>query len=305
MTCAAAAGIDIGGSTTRMLVVAGGRTIDAVSMPSAGLNAVGADRASAVLQALAGRPAAENLAAVCVGSAGADDETSRAELLAVVRDAFPGAPVRVVHDAELVLEAGGEESGVVLISGTGSVGWARNAEGRQWRAGGWGPLLGDEGSAYAIALDAIRAVLADVDRGRPQSTLSATVLDYTSAPDPRALPRRVHARPERAYWAALAERVLDLAEVGDPGAREVEATAVHALVRTALRVSAMSGVDGPVLLAGGVLSHARAFADAVVRGLADAGMGPARAVAEPPVLGAVRLAERMSAVAGQEQWTHG
>jgi N-acetylglucosamine kinase-like BadF-type ATPase len=62
----------------------------------------------------------------------------------------PGARVRVVHDAHLVLAAGGLDTGVALIAGTGSVAWGACPDGPDARAGGWGYLLGDEGSATAL-----------------------------------------------------------------------------------------------------------------------------------------------------------
>ncbi|MFD4407689.1 N-acetylglucosamine kinase [Nocardia sp. NPDC058499] len=286
-------GIDIGGSTTRMLVAAGGRVIDSVRLPSAGLNAVGVDGAREVFEDLAARVESECVAAVCAGSAGVDDEASRTQLHAVVQRCFPSVPVRVLHDADLVLAAAGEESGIVLISGTGSVAWARDAQGCVFRAGGWGPLLGDEGSGYVIALDAVRAVLDETDRAVPQTALAAVVLEHTGVRDPRSLSRLVHLEPDRAYWARLAEPVLALADSGDTGARAIVDTAVRGLVRIAQRTSETSGMRGPVLLAGGVLGHARALADAVTAELTAAGLEPVRVVEQSPAHGAMRLAERM------------
>lgn len=292
-------GVDIGGSTTRMLVAERGQIVDSVSMSSAGLTSVGVDGARDVFEALAARVGPGGAAAVCVGSAGVDDEVSRAELCAVVERSFPDTPVRVLHDAELVLAAAGEKSGVALISGTGSVAWAQDSHGRVHRAGGWGPLLGDEGGGYAIALDAVRAVLDGADRDRLPAALSSAVLGHTGIDDPRALPRLVHARRDRAYWARLAEPVLALAESGDPAARAIVETAVRALVRITERASEVSQVRGPVLLAGGLLRHAPVLAEPIVRRLSAAGLGPVRVIEQSPVQGAIRLAELMLRESGR------
>lgn len=71
----------------------------------------------------------------------------------------PGAAVRIVHDTALILAAADVDHGVALISGTGSVAWGRAADGRTARAGGWGYLLGDEGSGHAVGRQAVRYAL--------------------------------------------------------------------------------------------------------------------------------------------------
>ena len=74
----------------------------------------------------------------------------------------------MVNDALVALEAGAPgEPGVVVISGTGSISYGRNAQGEAARAGGWGYVLGDEGSGYWIGRAALRAVLRQADRRGP------------------------------------------------------------------------------------------------------------------------------------------
>ena len=80
--------------------------------------------------------------------------------------------VRIVHDAVPILAAGSPEGwGVALISGTGSLAFGRDRQGRSCRAGGWGFLFGDEGSGYAIALAGLRAAAQAADGRAPATRL--------------------------------------------------------------------------------------------------------------------------------------
>ena len=98
------------------------------------------------------------------------------------------ARVLVVNDALVALEAGAPgQPGVVIISGTGSIAYGRNAAGEAARAGGWGYVLGDEGSGYWIGRAALRAVLRAADERGPD--------DGADAAAARALRRRPAAGP--------------------------------------------------------------------------------------------------------------
>lgn len=65
----------------------------------------------------------------------------------------------------------GGKPGIIVISGTGSIAYGRNAAGDEARAGGWGPLFGDEGSAYWIGRQTLSLLAHDDDQGRPQTRL--------------------------------------------------------------------------------------------------------------------------------------
>src|SRR5512132_4032371 len=102
--------------------------------------------------------------------AGGDRETERTRGLEILtRHAPPGAKLLVTHDAIAALYAGNPTGcGVVLIAGTGSIAYGRNEEGEEDRAGGWGYLIGDEGSGVWCGLEALRAIAPAVDgRGAP------------------------------------------------------------------------------------------------------------------------------------------
>ena len=77
--------------------------------------------------------------------------------------------VLMVNDGDLVIAAGTPEGwGIGVIAGTGSIAVGRTKDGRTARAGGWGHLIGDEGSAYRIVLDALRLVARRADGRDPR-----------------------------------------------------------------------------------------------------------------------------------------
>jgi len=185
--------------------------------------------------------------------------------------------VQVLSDAQVaLLGALGERPGVLLLSGTGSIVIGRDAEGRWARAGGFGPLLGDEGSAFWLGREWLRAT--------------------TGGEDFQAARRFVQAPDAVARIARLAPRVLARARRGDPRARAiVRAGQVH-LARQALDVSRRLGLPDPVDVswAGSVLADAR-FRAGVGRALTRLGVRARwRDPALSPVLAAARLAEHLA-----------
>ena len=101
---------------------------------------------------------------------------SRGAAAAADRSRLPGAAVQVVHDTELILATAELTTGIALIAGTGSVAWGRDASGAVARAGGWGYLLGDEGSGYGIAREVVRHALRLADEGQPPDQLSEQLI---------------------------------------------------------------------------------------------------------------------------------
>jgi glucosamine kinase len=278
-------GLDIGGSRTRGRVCAvGGGVVAEASGPSASLSAAGADRAAAVLDAVLaslGRPA---VVAAVAGAAGCDTASGRARMGELLRPLLPGARVEVVHDTRLVLAAAGLDAGIVLIAGTGSVAWGRSPSGAEARAGGWGHLLGDEGSGYWVAREAIRRALAEHDRGSGPGPAARALLAASGAADPLELTALFHAERAPERWAALSHALLE----ADASLVAATASALAVQARTA---AARLSLPGPVVLAGGMLLGEPAL-EAALRTLLP-GRDVVRSTAEP-VTGAVRLAEQLA-----------
>jgi N-acetylglucosamine kinase-like BadF-type ATPase len=227
--------------------------------------------------------------ACCAGAAGAEVADGRARLDALLRRLLPDSRVCVVHDARLVLAAAGLESGIALIAGTGSVAYGRTKDGREAQRGGWGWMIGDEGSGAWITREAARLVMARSDAGHELGELAEAMFAACGVGDARQLILELHARHEAREWAALATTVFETADV-DAGSREVISQAGLELAKRAVEVQGALDMQEPVVLAGGLLLNEPRLEEAVRKCLPDL-----RCVRleEPPVEGAVRLAEEL------------
>jgi N-acetylglucosamine kinase-like BadF-type ATPase len=159
--------------------------------------------------------------------------------------------------------ATGAQPGVGVISGTGSnvfgVGPAPAA--RAWRAGGWGHVLGDEGSGYWLGLQSIKAALRDRDGSGPQTALSHAAVEFFGVPDIETLAPLVYSKPlTKSEIAAFAIETARVAERGDAvarelyedGARELVALIAAVIDRTALAGAFPVGLIGSAYKAGDI-----------------------------------------------------
>lgn len=164
----------------------------------------------------------DTLAGLCAGIAGAgriDDQDELATLLRTHLDADPSLPIRILHDADIALEAAfGKESGVVVIAGTGSVVYARSRDGRTARVGGWGYLLGDEGSGFALGQQGLRAVADAIDNG-PDTILRTWIAERFDLSSRDRLIHRVY----QDDWPLqdVAPLVIEAADAGDKIATKI------------------------------------------------------------------------------------
>jgi|ERR1044071_6633800 N-acetylglucosamine kinase-like BadF-type ATPase len=202
--------------------------------------------------------------------------------------------VRAENDAFNAL-AGGlcGRPGILLISGTGSACFGRNAQGKTWRAGGWGYRLHDPGSAYAFGLAAIIAVTRQADKRGQPTALTAVVREALGIREIADIFRRVHSEKfDRADVASLAPLVVETAARSDQVARRILTENADALVEMVLTVARELELPKPELaLTGGLITGAKEFRRVFLERL-EAAL-PGFRVAEggfPPALGAVLLA---------------
>lgn len=232
------------------------------------------------------------VAAAAFGLAGIDGPEDEAQLTAWVRQQQLAERFVVVNDSELVVAAGTPEGwGVALISGTGSVCLARSPQGRTVRVGGWGHLLGDEGSGYRLAIEALRLATQTVDGRAGADAVLRAVLRHWSLPDANALIRHVHAPGmTTADIAGLAPVVVTLAASGDAAARALVEQSVKDLARQVDTAIRKLSLDKPPLAFAG--SHLRGD---VRRGVLTAIESPLGDVAfvDDPCRGAVTMAKRL------------
>ncbi|MFC8449004.1 N-acetylglucosamine kinase [Kitasatospora sp. NPDC057223] len=290
------AGLDIGGTKTHLRIVDRHRTVlhDHV-FPSDGWSATPVGPAARWVrhhldEALAGLEG--RLSAVAVGAQGCEQPAHCEELRAAL-EAGLRVPATVVNDAELLLPAAGLDHGITVIVGTGSIAVTTDTDGTMLRAGGWGWVLSDDGSASALVRDAARAVLDGADRGEPLGTLGELLLASVSVPDVAALAHTLSWGNGPEHWGRHAPAVVAAAERGSPAAQRVladGARSVAALVRTLGR----RGVDvHDVVFAGGLVTNVPAYWSAI-RTRLEAAHPDCRPLLldRPPVTGAVALALR-------------
>jgi N-acetylglucosamine kinase-like BadF-type ATPase len=163
----------------------------------------------------------------------------------------------ITHDAHIALvgaTAGGP--GVITIAGTGSIAFGRNPEGVTARAGGWGYVFGDEGSAFDIVRQALRAILRHEEGWGPASSLTTAMLAATGAACGDELLHWCYTdKFPRERVAALAPLVDEAARAGDPVATEVLGAAAQSLATIAAAVRRQLFAEGDAVnvhFAGGV-----------------------------------------------------
>jgi N-acetylglucosamine kinase-like BadF-type ATPase len=229
--------------------------------------------------------------AVCVGSAGGEAPSTREFLAHELTATLNIDRLSIVSDADLVIPAAGLHDGVAVISGTGSVAIGSLGR-RRIQLGGWGYRLGDEGSGYWVVREAVRAVLAR--GGSDSSRLETALCAGFGVRDRRQLLQRLYELPGPNGWAHRAANVYGAAAEGDADAAAVISRAAESLSDLALTALAKLDEKLPVVLAGGMLTSQPVLAAMVGRKLADYGHHATSVLAEPPVVGAVLLAERMA-----------
>ncbi len=211
-------------------------------------------------------------AAVCAGLAGVGREPVRGRVKRELEGRSLAGKVLVVTDAEAAFyDAFADAPGLLLVAGTGSMAWGRAADGREARAGGWGTLLGDEGSGYDIGLRALRASVRAADGRGKETALLTRLLTQLGLLEPDDLVGWSSAAGKSAI-AALAPLVIELADAGDGVAAAIVETAVAALLN---QVAALLSRLGPwsappgLALAGGLIAPGGPLRDRVVAALAD------------------------------------
>jgi glucosamine kinase len=209
--------------------------------------------------------------------------------------------------------ATGGRPGVGAISGTGSNVFGVGPRGQTWRVGGWGHLLGDQGSGYWLGNHSIRAALADRDGSGPPTALSAAAEEFFGV-SVEALAALVYAKPlTKGEIAAFAVVACELAQGGDPVARELYRRGAAALAaqiavvmqRTGLGGNSAEGSDArgggegddqgdfPVGLIGSVFKAGSIFVDPIAAAVHQVAPRARVSVVEmAPVGGSLQLAAR-------------
>jgi glucosamine kinase len=275
-------GIDGGGSKTTCVV---GDEVSLLAKVTAGpcnITRVGEDRACEALQkaireaCAAAQIAPQQVQRACIGAAGAGREDVAGAVYNFVAEMISGE-IEVVGDMQIARAAAfGEGPGVIVIAGTGSMAYGRDAQGRTARAGGWGFAVSDEGSAHWIGCGAASALLRVIDQSEDsQSTAEDSLLfgEMKAAWRLGSLDELVRAANANSHFARLFPAVLAAADAGDTIAQRVLEQAGRELAQLAAIVVrrlfaedlvAENNGDSPaalLALAGGVFRHSPTVRD--------------------------------------------
>jgi N-acetylglucosamine kinase-like BadF-type ATPase len=293
-------GIDAGGTKTVCLLAdERGVILSAGRGPGANLHAAGELGVEKVLHEVMESALGERgitPAAICLGIAGVDREDEMKTVRAIMRRIGQKSRVLVVNDALIALVTGARDApGVVIIAGTGSIVYGRNGGGEAARAGGWGHIIGDEGSGYWIGRETLAAVMRAADGRGPQTHLTGDILSHFDVADVSRLPRIVYDRElPRVSVAALGPIVQKVAANGDAVATRILERAAEELVLGANSVATrleMRGDPFTFYLAGGVFRVVPWLANELSRRLIEvAPRCEVEILDEEPAVGAVWLA---------------
>jgi N-acetylglucosamine kinase-like BadF-type ATPase len=235
---------------------------------------------------------ADDLGAVVVGAHGCDTEAQCLRFQASLARHLRGI-VQVINDCELIGPAAGYFGGVNVVAGTGSIAVARTPEGRMLVAGGWGWILGDEGSAPALVRDAARAIRRAIDAGDAADPLTAALMAELETDDPTMLGRLLDDARSAVTWGRYASAVFAAADAGSRLSQTVITEGGAALAEL-VAVLIKRGADATSVVAGGgvIVEQPRLMEAFRVAMRNVSPMSNVVLLREPPVVGALALAER-------------
>jgi N-acetylglucosamine kinase-like BadF-type ATPase len=293
-------GIDAGGTKTVCQVAdRTGQVISEARAGGANLQALGELEVEKVLYYVMQEAIGERTivpAAICLGIAGVDRPDDAAAVRGIMRRIGYQARVLIVNDALVALEAGAPgRPGVVIISGTGSIAYGRNRANEAARAGGWGYVLGDEGSGYWIGRAALRAVLREADQRGQTTALTPLLLKHFGIAQAQGLLHEVYYSNLRpSAIGSLAQCVEAAFREGDSAAIGILRAAANELEASGLTVARRLGLVGHMftfVLSGGIFRAVPWLREELERRLPVAAPGSVtELLGREPAAGAVALA---------------
>lgn len=294
-------GIDGGASSLRVVLVDDDLTpLSSLTAGAANPSVIGQREARARIRGslrqlleLAGQEASE-IRAVGIGIAGASNRHSEQWLLETVRPLLPTSLIVPSSDLEIALVGAlAQRQGILILAGTGSAAFGIAPDGRQCQVGGWGYLLGDEGSSVWLGKELLRAIIrsSEGNGGMDRAELQRRCLDELGLSQTRDLIAWLYRADEAPAQrlAGLAPFVLRTAADGNREALRIVNSAAYLLVgQVELIQRRPEFKDAPIAFAGGLLDHDNVLSREVAAGLALSQRPSAR---HKPVIGAALLAQ--------------
>lgn len=249
------AGIDGGGTKTTLLCQdLTGRTLGTEVFGPLNINGTEQAALEELLHALAGTLRRKGRClALCIGAAGVSNPRF-GQMAAKAMDEAGVGRWRLAGDHEIALAGGLDDGpGCALIAGTGSICVGSDGAGNTVRAGGWGHLIGDEGSGYALGRDALRAVTRFWDGWGGATALTQLLDSQLGLRDRQSVVSYVYDGDKRRL-AALAPLVERAAADGDEKARDIIEDNAWSLAKLAQGVAERLGIGrGEIVMLGGLL----------------------------------------------------
>ena len=283
-------GVDGGGSkTTAVVYSSDGKFVCSASGDSINYCSVGLENARQAMAEIISRLSVKEFDCAVIGSAALGGSASAEET-----ESFCGGIIsskKIIMDSVLyiALEAADSDGEcAAVISGTGSMAVMRNADGEIKTAGGWGYILGDEGSGYSIGLSGIKAAIRGFENTAPKTALTQKCLDYYEITniydlidlyDNKSVSRKI--------TAAFAKEVIVSAENGDSVAMQIVESEAYALAETVLSIIKDSDKNIKVGLWGGVFQHNPSYKEHFTALLSEEGFCNVNLIGFTPELGAI------------------
>lgn len=249
-------GIDGGGTKTRVELRDGdNRLLRRLSFGAFNLNSIGEAAFRSLLQQVFSQCGdMSQCGGICIGAAGISNPQVGKILTETLENMGYTGPRKLCGDQEIALRGAMDTPGLAVIAGTGSICFGCSETGKTARSGGYGHIIDDCGSGYALGRDALSASVRAVDGRGQGKKLCRRIFDFLQISSPEELVRFVHSpETQKSNIAALARLVLEEAEHGDETALEIlhrEAGELACMVMAVQQRLEMP--DCPIALLGGL-----------------------------------------------------
>lgn len=198
----------------------------------------------------------EGLKGLYLGLAGSESGENSKIVYDAINKEFNIQPV-IMNDSQLALKAllKGED-GILTIAGTGSIAFGMK-DGQEARCGGWGNLLGDEGSGYKIAIEALKNMIHEYDYGIELSSLSTEILSFLNIKEVNGIIEFVYSKTKDEI-ASITPIVAKLGELGNEIAIEILKAEGKAIGKTTERIfNKLNFESCKIGIVGGVLKKSK------------------------------------------------
>ena len=283
-------GVDGGGSkTTAAVFSSDGQYICSACGESINYRSVGMKNARSAMAEIIGQLSVKEFDCAVIGSSALNGRATEEETKSFCDGIIKSKKIIMDSDLYIALEAADAEGEcAAVISGTGSMTVMRNSEGKISTAGGWGYILGDEGSGYSIGLCGIKAAIRGFEDSTSETALTQKCLQYfgiTNIYD--LIDLYYNTSVSRKITAAFTKEVMLCAESGDKTAKDIVENEAKSLSKTVLSLLKDAKEDITIGLWGGVFQHNPIFTEKFINLLRKSGFCNVKLLSFTPELGAI------------------